>query len=138
VPGKEAFMDVSRVDYPKVDSWVKKHPEGGYEGFLHAYPNFKISSWSFRKRRAKVLHLKLTPSMVPGYKGTGTGGNRRTRSAYTTVYSTPVQDLRKKNGVEAASEIIEALNRIFHLGLEPAQVEVVGSGTLKFEIRRHS
>lgn len=137
---------MNRVDYSKVDPWVKKHPDGKYTDFIADNPKVPLSIWSFAKRRAKVLGLPMTPSMKPGYRSNkqpkeGDEGifiDRRTKSVYTTVYSTPVSDLKKKNGLEAASEIIGALNRIFKLNLESAQVEVVGSGLPNFEIRKYS
>lgn len=137
---------MNRIDYSKINSWVKKHPKGKYEDFIAANPTFKISNWSFRKQRAKVLGLKQSPSMLPGYRpnkqskedGDGICVDRRSRSVYTTVFTIPVSDLKKKNGVEAASDIIGALNRVFKLNLESAQVEVVGSGLPNFEIRKYS
>jgi predicted transcriptional regulator len=138
---------MDRINYSKVDPWIKKNPQGKYEDFVNANPKFEISSWSFRKQRAKVLGLKLTPSMVSGYRSKKAGAeggdedgivlDRRSRSLYNTVYSTPMADLKKKNGIEAASEIIAAMNRIFKLHLESAQVEVIGTGVQNFEIRRY-
>ena len=136
---------MDRIDYSKVDPWIKRNPQGRYEDFVKANPKFDISSWSFRKQRAKVLGLKLTPSMVSGYRSRASKSegdddvvvDRRSRSVYNTVYSNPITDLRKKNGVEAASEIISAINRIFKLHLESAQVEVIGTGIQNFEIRRY-
>ena len=138
---------MDRIDYSKVDPWIKKNPKGRFEDFVSANPKFGISNWSFRKQRAKVLGLKLSPSMTRGYRpnkskvgeeGDGLVLDRRSRSVYNTIYSISVADLKKKNGVEAASEIIAAMNRIFKLHLESAQVEVIGVGIQNFEIRRYS
>jgi hypothetical protein len=145
---KGVLMD--RIDYSsKVDPWVKKNPKGRYVEFVAANPKVGISTWSFTKRRAKVLGLPLTPSMASGYRSRanapkvpgeddGMFVDRRTRSVYTTVYSVPKGDLVTKNGIEAASEIISAMNRIFKLHLESAQVEIIGTGIQNFEIRRYS
>jgi len=139
-----------RIDYSKVDPWIKKNPKGTFEDFVKEYPKFGISSWSFRKQRAKVLGLKLSPSMVKGYRsktsqaasgeedGIPVGVDRRTRSVYSTIFSIQIADLKKKNGIEAASEIISAMNRIFKLHLESVQVEIVGTEIQNFEIRKYS
>lgn len=140
---------MERIDYSKVDPWIKKNPKGKYENFLQQNPKIPISRWTYAKRRALVLGLPMSPSMKPGYRGTSTIRknsvdneemfvDRRSRSVYTTVYSIPLSDLKKKNGIEAAGEIIGAMNRIFRLHLESAQVEIVGSGIQNFEIRRYS
>jgi len=133
-----------KLDYTKIDPWIKKNPEGNYASFCQDNPKITTSDWTFRKRRAKVLNLPLSPSMRDDYRG-GSGGDRedgscdrRSRSVYTAVYSTPIQDLKKKNGVEAVSEFIGVLNRLFKLHLESAMIEVIGSGVQNFEIRRYS
>lgn len=132
---------MDRIDYSKVDPWIKKNPEAKYADFVVANPKTSCSTWSFTKRRAKLLGLPLTPSMKRGYRSSkdseGDVLDRRSRSIYSTVYSIPVADLKKKNGIEAASEIITAMNRIFKLHLESAQVEVIGTGIQNFEIRRY-
>ena len=138
---------MDRIDYSKVDPWIKKNPKESYEVFSTRNPRISISRWTFAKRRALVLGLPMSPSMKSGYKSPKVPKNpddegmfvdRRSRSVYTTVYSTPLNDLKKKNGVEAAGEIIGAMNHIFRLHLESAQVEVIGSGIQNFEIRRYS
>lgn len=134
---------MDRIDYSKVDPWIKKNPEAKYADFVVANPKIPCSTWSFAKRRAKLLGLPLTPSMRKGYRSSkaqssdGDVLDRRSRSIYNTVYSIPTADLKKKNGIEAASEIISAMNRIFKLHLESAQVEVIGTGIQNFEIRRY-
>jgi hypothetical protein len=139
---------MDRIDYSKVDPWVKKNPKERYEVFLKQNPKTPLSRWTFAKRRALILGLPMSPSMKPGYrpKVSSKGGSddegmfvdRRSRSSYTTVYTLPLNDLKKKNGIQAAGEIIAAMNRIFRLHLESAQVEVIGSGIQNFEIRRYS
>ena len=137
---------MDRIDFSKVDPWVKKNPNGKYADFVVANPKVSCSTWSFTKRRAKILGLKLSPSMTTGYRSQsktpgddeGMFVDRRTRSVYTTVYSIPTTDLKKKNGIEAASEIISAMNRVFKLHLESAQVEIIGTGIQNFEIRKYS
>jgi len=131
-----------KLDYSKVDPWIKKYPNGNFKGFLQDNPKLSISDWTFRKRKAKVLNLPLAPSMQDDYRGptSSDGGavDRRSRSVYTTVYTTSIQELKKKNGVEAVSDFIGILNRSFKLHLESAQIEVIGSGVQSFEIRRYS
>ena len=138
---------MDRIDYTKVDPWIKKNPEAKYVNFVSENPKISISTWSFTKRRAKILGLELTPSMKKGYRASQAKQqdgdeeiviDRRSRSVYSTIFSTPVADLKKKNGIEATSEIIQAMNRIFKLHLESAQVEVIGTGIQNFEIRRYS
>jgi hypothetical protein len=129
---------MNRIDYSKVDLWIKKHPQGEFQDFLAENPQVSMSIWTF-KRRLKVLGLPGARKYRPRKKdGEGICLDRRSRTAYTTVFTIPVSDLKKKNGVEAASEIIGALNRVFKLGLESAQVEIIGSGLPNFEIRKYS
>ena len=138
---------MDRIDYSKVDPWIKKNPDAKYAEFVLANPKINCSTWSYTKRRAKLLGLPMTPSMKKGYRSSraraaegdeeGVVLDRRSRSLYNTVYSIPIMDLKKKNGVEAASEIISAMNRLFKLHLESAQVEVLGTGIQNYEIRRY-
>jgi hypothetical protein len=131
---------MDRIDYSKLDPWIKKHPEAKYAEFVVANPKFNSSIWSYTKRRAKLLGLPMTPSMKRGYRSNKSEGevlDRRSRSIYNTIYSISVPDLKKKNGIVAASEIISAMNRIFKLHLESAQVEVLGTGIQNYEIRRY-
>jgi hypothetical protein len=130
----------ARLDYSKIDPWIKKNPKANFEDFVKVNPKVAISSWTFRKQRARLLGLTMPPSMRSDYRG-GKGGStegRRSSSVYTTVYSTPIQELKKKDGVAAVSEFIGIINRMFKLHLESAQIEMFGSGVPKFEIRRYS
>jgi len=133
----------AKLDYSKIDPWIKKHPDNSYADFVSANPKIAVSDWTYRKRRAKVLGLHMPPSMRDDYRGgdgnkDGSIDRRSSRSVYTTVYSAPIKDLKAKNGLEAVSDFIGIMNRIFKLHMESAQVEVIGIGIQNFEIRRYS
>jgi hypothetical protein len=134
-------MDVTRVKYGMVDPWVKKHPETTFNDFLTGHPGFKISHWSYTKRRRLVLNLPMTKSMHAGYRPEKSedGGltEHRSRSLYTSVWSTPVAELRKKDGVTAIGDFLEVLNKMFKLHLEPSLTQPVGSSIQSLEIRRY-
>ncbi len=133
----------SKNDYSKIDLWVKSNPEASFKDFLANGPKIKLSYWTYRKRQEKVLGRPLSPSMQENNrnkkrsKREGTV-DRRSRSVYTTVYSTSLQELKKKDGVTAVSEFIGVMNRLFKLHLELAQIEILGSGVQNIEIRRYS
>ena len=134
-----------RINYEKdVDPWVKKNPSGNYKEFLKATKS-PVSDWSFRKRRAKILDLPLSPSMQDGYRqemapnGVKRAYRTRVRSAnlYSTVFSMPVQELKGKNGFEAMNILVGALNEHFKANMQMVQVEVMGSGSPMFELRKY-
>jgi hypothetical protein len=133
---------VPRINYEKdIDPWIKKNPEGKFIDFVKANRGVRISDWSFRKRQAKVLGLPLTPSMTDGYRSPKNGDRQtrtsRSRNLYSTVFSLPASELKGKNGFEAMSILIKALNDHFRLNLQMVQAEVMGSGTQQFELRKY-
>lgn len=132
-------MPLPRLDYSKIDPWIKKHPKENYDAFKKANPKIVVSNWTYRKRRAKILGLPMAPSMKDDYRGgSGNSSERRTRSVYTTLYSESIQELKNKNGIEVLSEFLNVMNKTFKLHLELAQIELIGSGVTQLEVRRYS
>ena len=123
-------MDISRVDYSQVDPWVKRHPKASFNDFMGENPGFKISHWSFTKRKRFVLGLPPTRSMQSGYRP-------NENSLYTSVWSTPAEELKKKDGIKVVEELLDVLNKQFKLRLEPALIQQVGSREQNLEIRRY-
>ena len=130
----------AKLDYSKIDPWIKKNPEAQQYDFVKANPKIAISGWTYRKRRAKILNLAVCPSMRDDYRGNKGGKveHRRTQSVYTTLYARPIKELKEMDGVAGANEIIVVVNRLLKLNLESAQIEVIGSGVQNFELRRYS
>jgi hypothetical protein len=133
-------MNITPIEYSKVDPWIKKNPESKYPDFMKANPKIKCSSWSFEKRRRKVLKLPLTPSMQKGYKPNKSegGSTRSSRWVYSTVCTLPVDDLKAKDGITVAQEILGEINKAFKLNLEIAQVNLFGENKQVLEIRRYN
>ena len=133
----------AKLDYSKIDPWIKKNPEGSYIEFCKANPKIIMSGWTFRKQRAKLLNLPMCASMRDDYRGPETGGSRtysprRVQQVYSAIYSRPIEELRKLDGVQGANEMIMAVNQLLKLHLESAQIEVIGSGVQNFEVRRYN
>ena len=131
-------MDVTRVKYDQVDPWVKKHPDASFNDFIESHPGFKISHWSYTKRRRLVLNLPMTASMESGYRPNKSDlSEHRSRSLYTSVWSCPVAELKKKDGITAIGEVLDILNKTFKLHLESTLTQSVGSTTQNLEVRRY-
>jgi len=132
-------MDVTRIDYKKLDLWIKKNQEKTFRDLLAEMPDFKCSHWSFTKRRNKVLGLRMTKSMYSDYRSSpDSSTERRSRSMYTSVFSMPVAELKKKDSLSAVNDVINLINHAFKLHLEPALIQLVGSDIQNFEIRRYN
>lgn len=133
---------MDKINYQKVDPWIKANPDARYREFVKAHPRFKISVWSFAKRRAFVLGLPMTPSMKPGYRSSKKTGAPvragRSRSVYTALWSVPVKGIEKKPGPALYREIIDEMNNAFKLHLEVVQISDTGTGEQQLEIRRYN
>jgi len=132
-----------QIDYVKLDTLIKKNPDAKFLEFIKLYPKFKVSAWSYTKRRATILGLPLTPSMSDDYRqarrANTAPSERRSRSVYTTALSIPVDELKGKTGLEVLNLFIDSIaNKTFKLNLESVQVEPLGSGVKTIEIRRYS
>jgi hypothetical protein len=134
-----------KLPYAKIDPWIKANKEGSYVQFCKENPKITMSGWTFRKRRAKLLGLPVCPSMEDSYRGRKTprlSGEepsiRRSQQVYTSIYTRPVEELRKLDGVQGANEMIVAINKLLKLHLESAMIEVIGSGVQNFEVRRYT
>lgn len=128
-----------RIDYMKLDVWIKKNPEKHYKDFIKSPNKIQVSDWSFRKRRAKVLGLNMTPSMREDYRPSKANGKMtsgRSRSQYRVIFSKPFETFKKMDGVEGLAEALMLLNRHFRLGLEYARVKSFGSDVEQIEVRR--
>ena len=132
-------MNVARIDYKKLEVWIKKNREGTFSDLLTEIPGFKCSHWSFTKFRNKVLNLPMTKSMYNGYRPDDSSTiERKNRSMYTSVFSMPVAELKKKDSIAAVNDVINLVNKAFKLHLEPALIQMIGSDIQNFEIRRYN
>ena len=121
---------MTKVNFEKVDEFLKKQPTGSYGAFLAEYPDQKLSDATFYSRRLKICGKKLSKKSKKLTKH-----YTRKSAIYQTIFRQDLTSL-KLSPVEIIKKIVSDLNFAIKARLEVQ--EVVGEeGTSNIlEIRR--